>query len=453
MSLIKNLSVWAIVLSSAQSLALPQNQLKLGMTGESYVNSNQGFYREDASKATSDLRLEFNSLNEKKRFIYKAQGAVQYGETERAAYFDIRDLYVGYKINTASELSFGRRGQNWSDAEGIWKAGQWEPRALHDKIKADELSLFGFFFNYQKDRVSFVAYTSPIYIPEISPASHIEDGKFVSANPWFSAPPQQVSWSGSLMPVRYSIDQPRLASVVMRPSYGASATVTEQGVFGRVSYADKPMNQIPLAFPVVVRTLDSGQHLDIAIQPSFRRHRLMTVESGLKQEEGWQLLASLTHDQAENPRQAPDNWLTQNIKDSLTQVYAVGYEWSKTGLSFSYLHMDGGDARDLGEQANDVSMFERRFQYLRAYRLTAEQRRIKGLGRTSNLTGSLTYDQMQRGILMSLAFITQWNTRWSSVVAADLLGLQDLAPVTVPDGFLRTYRSNDRVGVGVSYVF
>jgi len=451
-SLIRKLSVWAIVLSSAQALALPQNQLKLGMTGESYVNSNQAFYREDASKAISDLRLEFNSFNEKKRVVYKAQGTLQYGETEKAAYFDIRDLYVGYKINNA-ELSFGRRGQNWSDAERIWKTGQWEPRAFHDKIKADPLSLFGFFFNYQKDRVSLVAYTSPIYIPEMSPASHIEDGKFVSANPWFSAPPQEVLWSGSLMPVRYSVDQPQISSVIMRPSYGASATVMEQGVFGRVSYADKPLNQIPLAFPVVVRGLDSGQHLDIAIQPSFRRHRLLTVESGLKQEEGWQLLASLTNDDVESPRQAPDNWLTQNIKDSLTQVYSVGYEWNKTGLSFSYLHMDGGDARDFGVQANDVSMFERRFQYLRAYRISAEQRRIKGLGRTSNLTGSFTYDQMQRGVLMSLAFITQWSAQWSSVVAADWLGLRDLAPVTVTDGFIRTYRSNDRVGVGVSYVF
>ena len=84
---------------SSQAMALPQNQLKLGISGDSYVNSNQNFYREDASKITNDIFLQFNSEGEKKRFLYKATGSVQYGQTEQGAYFDVRDLYAGFKVN------------------------------------------------------------------------------------------------------------------------------------------------------------------------------------------------------------------------------------------------------------------------------------------------------------------------------------------------------------------
>lgn len=445
--------VIAIILVSSQAFALPQNQLKIGVSGDSYVNSNQNFYRDDASKITNDLYLQFNAEGEKKRLLYKATGSVRYGQTEQGAYFDIRDLYTGYKINNL-ELSTGRRAQNWSEAESIWRTGQWEPRAFHDKIKAEQLGLLGLFANYSNQKnISAVVYTSPIYIPEFGPNSTIADGQFISRNPWFSTPPAEILWNEKLLPVRYSVNTPTVGEAVMRPSYGASVTGTYQDAFVRASIADKPMNQVFLALPVVVRTLDNQQYLDINVQPRFRRHRLWTLETGVKKEQGWQALASVTYDSPEQEKPFPDTWISQDLKSSLTQVYAVGYNWSKTQLAVSYLHLDGGDTADQGEQATDKSLFERRFQYQRAYRLSAQQKRIKGIGRSSDLQGSVTYDEMQRGALMSLAFVTQWDSRWSSIIQGDLLGLRDLQPSRTTDGFISSYRANDRVGVGVSYVF
>lgn len=443
---------FALALVSIQAFALPQNQLKLGVSSDSYVNSGQNFYRDDASKATGDIRLDLNSEGERKNFIYKTMGGVQYGPTEQGTYFDIRDLYTGYKINNL-ELTVGRRAQSWSDAESIWHTGQWEPRAMHDKIRAEELSLFGLFANYQSDHVSAVLYTSPIYIPEFGPNSQLVEGQFESRNPWFSSPPRQLLWNGVVLPTRYSVNTPDIGEVVMRPSFGGSVTGTYENAFARASIADKPMNQVMLAFPVLVRTLDNKQYLDVNVQPRFRRHRLWTLETGTKSEEGWQTLASVTYDDPVQERQFPNTWVTQDISNSLTQVYSVGYNWSKTNIAFSYLHMDGGDAADQGEQAQEESLFERRFQYQRAYRLSVEQKRMKGLGRSSNLQGSFTYDQLQRGVLVSAAFVTQWDSQWSSIIQGDLLGLRDLQPAQVEDGFLRSYRANDRVGVGVSYVF
>lgn len=445
--------VIAIILMSSQAMALPQNQLKLGISGDSYVNSNQNFYREDASKITNDIFLQFNSEGEKKRFLYKATGSVQYGQTEQGAYFDVRDLYAGFKVNNNLEVSSGRRAQNWSEAESIWRTGQWEPRAFHDKIKAEELGLFGVFANYNREHFSAVVYASPVYVPEFGPNSTITDGQFVSKNPWFAVPPAEIMWNEKLLPVRYSVNTPTVAEAVVRPSYGASVTGTYQDTFVRVSLADKPMNQIFLALPVVVRTLDNQQYLDVNVQPQFRRHRLWTLETGVKKEEGWQALASVTYDDPEKQKQFPDTWISQDIRNSLMQVYSLGYNWSKTQVAFSYLHLDGGDTRDQGEQATNTSLFERRFQYQRAYRLSAAQRRIKGIGRSSDLQGSATYDEMQRGAVFSLAFVTQWDSRWSSMLQGDLLGLRDLQPARTNDGFVSSYRANDRVGVGVSYVF
>ncbi len=445
--------VVAIILASSHAFALPQNQLKLGISGDNYVNSNQNFYREDASKITNDIFLQFNSEGEKKRFLYKATGSIQYGQTEQGTYFDVRDLYAGFKINHNLEVSSGRRAQNWSEAESIWRTGQWEPRAFHDKIKAQELGLFGLFANYNQNNFSAVLYTSPVYVPEFGPNASLSNGQFVSKNPWFSVPPNEIMWNEKLLPVRYSVNTPTVAEAVMRPSYGASVTGTYQDVFVRASLADKPMNQIFLALPVVVRTLDSQQYLDVAVQPRFRRHRLWTIETGVKKEEGWQALASVTYDDPEKVQPLPDTWISQNIESSLMQVYSLGYNWSKTQVAVSYLHLNGGDTRDQGEQATDVSLFERRFQYQRAYRLSATQQRIKGIGRTSDLQGSATYDETQRGAVFSVAFVTQWDARWSSVLQGDLLGLRDLQAPQTNDGFVRSYRANDRVGVGVSYVF
>ena len=65
---------------------------------------------------------------------------------------------------------------------------------------------------------------------------------------------------------------------------------------------------------------------------------------------------------------------------------------------------------------------------------------------------SMTYDFAQHGMLASLKLTQAIAKYWSVSLAGDAIGLVDNSG-RVQNGFFSYYRANDRVAVGVNYVF
>ena len=341
-----------------------------------------------------------------------------------------------------------------------WSNPVWSARYREDKIYTESIGAVGLHNHFELgDGWSVSSVLIAAHIPDFGPHQSIEEGHFVSRNPWFRPPPNNIIidlGGDQNQVVNYSIDTPKTSDVVGKP--GAILQVekkidSHQSV--KVMGARKAMPALHLSFPVVYRQLDSTEYLDLHITPKAVEHTAAAVEwsyqtTAEETEKTKEVFASFQYEKPDLPTRDA-TWISQTFKEAY--IASAGYRqivsagtWP-LGLELSYWQVFGGDGPDSGRYASNLSVFERRYDFVQAVKLGASVR--KGRSATSS---SLIYDYAQQGMLWSNRFNYNFNREWSLAAVLDLMGL--VGPTgRVPDGLLSLYRANDRVGLGVSYVF
>jgi hypothetical protein len=223
-----------------------------------------------------------------------------------------------------------------------------------------------------------------------------------------------------------------------------------------VNGAYKPMNQILLGFPMELN-IGPPSFAEIEVNPRVLYHQLLTLEAGVVRENRWTGWLSVT---SERPLRddTPPEWMTQEVSDAVITSAYVGYDVRGEGeyashVYVTYLRVNGGDARDRGALASDDSFFERRYMFIDAIGVGATHS-FPWLSRKwlTRAGLGLTYDQAQHGALLSASLGQKITKYWSTELKGDLLGLVDRSG-QVDNGFFANYRANDRVSLGVTYVF
>ncbi|MGE0527550.1 MAG: hypothetical protein AB7G93_12625 [Bdellovibrionales bacterium] len=97
-------------------------------------------------------------------------------------------------------------------------------------------------------------------------------------------------------------------------------------------------------------------------------------------------------------------------------------------------------------------MFERRFQYSEAYLVGLHFPFRSGLRFPLATDWSVRYDRRQNAGAFSARLAMNFTRAWRGQLELDVLGLVG-SKGEVEDGFLSTYRANDRIALGMSYVF
>lgn len=408
-----------------------------------YTSRATDFYRTGATGA--DTRVAF-AVDESARLRGPLHGKLDftdaYSGAENWNYLDVREAYVSYR-----DFSLGRRRFAYTEWEGLWRQGLFEPRFLENKLAPDFAGQTGLF--YARD--GFVIGALPIFVPDFGPHWEVREGRFNSANPWFHTPVERFNYRGVTNDIAYSVNQPSDAQVLAHPGFIASW----RGERARVSYAYKPLPQLLYGFPSRGR-FDTATDV-MAIEVNVRTLYHQVIAADLNERWGaWRATASIAFEKPDRDR-GPEDWTAQQVRDATIVALSASRPLEEEGpraarLTFAYLGVQGGDAPDRGEFAGRESLFERRYQFVEAYRVEIDKP-WRGVFRNALATGAgVTYDRAQNGGVVTLSAALAFSREWRADLRADFLGLLD-GPARVTDGFLATYRANDRVALGVNYAF
>lgn len=420
--------------------------IDLELHASQYIDQGQPTFRDGASGSnTSYMFRTAGSLYSTVQLKWDLES--EYSGTENFNYLRPRELYVRYE-----GFSFGRRKMTYSNWEDQWGQSLFEPRFMDDKLHNSKGGLIGVFVEDQSRYVHWMVGFLPVYLPEFGPHYWIgNNAQFTSRNPWFHPPQSSFSYRDQNHQIDYSTAYPDVGKVITQPGGVAELDWKPSGqTSARLSYAYKPMTQMLLGFPLDGRFDLHTEHMEIELQPRFIYHQVANLDFNFTGEKN-QIGVSVA---GEHPvlDQKPSDWELQSVTDALiVSAYDnFALDPSKSWLvSGSILKVWGGDRPDKGDVQTTQTLFERRYQYTEAASLG-----LRKIWRISGLESGLKviYDRLQNGLVYSGDLTVHVQKSFAVTAAFDLFHILPGTP-EMPDGFIDVYRGNDRLSLGMSYVF
>lgn len=437
----------------------PANKTAVSLRTDQYVSSGTNFYRSGAATGNSNFGITLDREASFKGLVGRADFKNEYDATEKWNYLNIYQLYL--KGNFAgAKFALGRKLETWNQADADWKQGIVHSRYLQNKVKQEPAGLIGLFASggdVQKN-AAFSIGLLPIYIPDFGAHFTIENSQFRSQNPWFDPPVSSFRFRGQEGAIRYSVKQPPIDEIALKPGALARLEMERKNTGVRVMGAFKPVPQLLLGFPSINKVIVGADedYLQVDVTPKVMYHWLASSE-GYAKLGRWQVGGGVTHDRVVGDAFG-SSFTSQEFSPAwiftLSASRAIGEDGpSAPRVKFGAIKIEGGSSEDSGVFANSQkSLFEKRFQYDEAY-MAGLFYPVRGvLRRPIETEARVIYDRLQNGGLLGFALGYQFTKAWRADLELDFIGLVG-EDSQVNDGFFSNYRANDRVGVGSSYVF
>jgi hypothetical protein len=317
--------------------------------------------------------------------------------------------------------------------------------------------LVGAFFSSHTENYNATLGILPAFLPDFGPHFYVNNNLFTSQNPWFHPPSSQFSLSSGTGDIHYNLVSPNPQSVVEHPGAAGKFEFKNKGYLARLSAAYKPLPSFLLGFPSTNQDVlgTGGDFMNISVVPRVAYDRLVNLDNEYT-EGSWKFSGSVAYDNPDD-NNGPTDWTTQQVRAA--EIFSGSVEQrigdvgpKSASWRIGFLKVNGGDAADRGLFASSETLFTRRFQYYEAYLIGIRKDFLLLSPYPISTDLRVLYDRMQGGGVVSLSTGTEIGHGWRAELEADFLGLlTSTAPIT--DGFLSTYRANDRVGMGVGYVF
>lgn len=374
-------------------------------------------------------------------------------------YLGIPDFYVGLRPLKSSlvQIYVGRKVESWSAFDEQWKLGIWQPIARWDYIHPETLGLTGLFLKFNSEMVRFRGFATPYFLPDQGPNFELRDGQFSSNNRWFWSPQSQIGILSQPSSVYFNLDRPSEQEVIHHSGYAASLDFGREnkGPWARLAYTEKPRNQLHLGIDGQMEIFKEGR-TQVTIHPQVVYHQVATFEFGVKDEDAafW---GSVTHDRPENPN-LPNDWL----QSELSEIYVYGVmaehslDWLRirnSKIRYAYMQIDErenfAESNFLGTSVSsslDRFMFERVFsvEWVQALAMKRDLGFRYGFRYFYSLPDDAGLISLKTELLVGRNLILE--------ASADVLGASESAD-QAGSGLMTRYRSNDRVAVGLTYVF
>ncbi len=370
----------------------------------------------------------------------------------KQSYYSVQEVYLSTPLDQQASLSIGRKKYDWTEIDRIWSLGLWQPRYAIDALRPEEQGLSGIFFDYQNEKVQILAFGSGLFIPTVGPDVREEDGTIKADNRWYRPPSRQ---SGNIS-ISYKLDTGDVRKLVSQESYGLKLRIgdIETGPWIALAGGRKPVNELLLQRDL--RGVQVNSEANFVVSPEVTHHQVFSTDLGYKFE---RVKASISYfeDQPETVL-PPADYAIQQFKP--VKIYSAQLDWSVNEflsrplqVQLAYMRSFGDIIQDIESNGDvtDFTLFTYRYRFS-----SAATARVLGplttfYGRPLITKLGYTYDFDQKGSILGMEFQYQWNRAWSYLLGVDMLGSDDADSTS--DGFINTYRANDRAYAGVSYVF
>ncbi len=364
-------------------------------------------------------------------------------EQPALSYLNIRELYFNYQIDSSSKFFFGRKINDWSHLESEWNLGLFNPQFRWNSLAPEAQGLTGLFWQKKESLWSLSLFASPVYIPDQGPGYELKDGKFQNSNPFFSSPPQNVSFkNGVILPIDYELEKPETSEVVFQTLYGAQLQLGEKtGFFTSIAGIHKPANQLSLGYKVV----GVVDRVRIDVVPKVYTETNLAVDVGYREEAGSVTLSALYS----NPKAASyeNGFNAPEFKESVSYGPQFILDIKPFKFQLAYLDIVGGDIKDLGPDASeDRKALSQRFLFRQAFQIQLSHSDV--FFKSFKLDTSFQYRQSEKDEFKQIRYKQRLNLKGPWAFWVDFL-LIETAEDTISN--MGPYRNLDQVFLGVTY--
>ncbi len=399
---------------------------------------------------SSDFENKF--LYKKNNIIYKHHlgGFFQLGRSSNSFDLKLSESYVGYR-GLNNNLSLGRKKVQYSQADDAWSLGLVSPLFNQDYLSPEKQGLVGFHYEYKNKSFYIQAYGSYIHTPHQLPSFDVKDSKVSSLSPWFALPPEQISEQGGLTPVRYSVNRPELKDLLFQKSFGFKVGVNKKQYGLSLGYLNKPNNDFHkmLQFSEELTTNDYF----VLVEATTKRHQLYMADAFVKIDDA-NLWLSLIKDTPESDYEKDKTW-QETVLDEQTW-FSLGFKQNHIilpNLELSSAYIKRVDDKLTKKTLLTYSELDRTLS--RSYFRRSESVQVKlkykyylGRQRKLKLLTRYEYSIADRGHLNTVRI--GYDVHMFSMFAE---GGVISSSSDDKSSFFNSYKGNDFLSLGVSYVF
>jgi hypothetical protein len=396
------------------------------------------------------------------QFIGQAR---QYEGAQADLVFNFSELYVGEVRRgryDESRILFGRKIYDWNKVDDYWDLGIWQARSRWSHLNPETIGLFGA-FGESRGRVldldsTFVAFATPLSVPEHVPPFEIVDGRVVSKDPYFQDVPSQAELltPGEFTEIYYEVNTPPIEDIVFRPGGGFLWRLGDQkGPWAQAAYAYKPSTKTLFGFD---GNLNVDQ-LTAELIPKVYYQHLTSLEFGYRDSAQAYTLSATVND-PEDVSFDPD--IThQDV--SRSEIVGLSARWAldlplmnQIQFRADYLRTFGGGAEDRGPfVSRSGSYFQPKLRYREAVGFAFKKDIFRAGAQSLDLESRLIYETFTETNAVIAKANWGFSRDLSLVFQAEVITASQEVESFEPGqpNFLYENRANDRFSLGINYVF
>lgn len=366
------------------------------------------------------------------------------------------EIYVGTskKLSDTVTVRVGRELKDWSHLDEDFQMGIWEPRFRWDYVHPETVGLAGFYVDVKTSDVQVSAFGTPLFVPDRGIPVEVRDQRLYSIDTYFNSPASTIPFRGVPTPVSYSIEKPSTATILMHPGGGFMVRKGgDRGFWASTAYAYKPMNQLLFSYSGLYNTAVNVQQIEATLYPRVAYHHVNSNEVGWASKHWVASLSNLQDIPEDHETVLGENNQVVTHSNALSPAleYRFGdLKYAPSRVRLSLLKQWGGNAPDNGPLVSGYSsVFEDRYFSHTALVLYGEAP-LDFLAKHLSGTYRFTFDAQHQGTIQSTDLYYALNRTFLVNLGGDFLNSDEDPSAGDP---ISQYRANDRVRLGVSYVF
>ena len=292
-----------------------------------------------------DADVSWDNLKKKKNHQkFKASARMN---DKGATMISIEEASLNYKLQDGGRARFGRYAIDWAPLDDIWGTGIINNRKNFDLVDHGNEGVIGLNAKFKLGKNwAIEGFGSYLYVPELNPMIEEEDGKLTSKSEWAELPPAyaNLGQGGTVAPINYTLNKPKLADIVFKPSYGISGGLDSKHWIAKGFYMHKPENTFRVS--ATVSTNASAGVIDAQIYPELYNENIFGGQMSYRNKSFQVDTMILTVRPESTPQSSAlvRRYLTIETRRQKEDYFMTGFTRKKKVFSWGvyYLHLFSG---------------------------------------------------------------------------------------------------------------